>query len=179
MRRTVRAEVVTRYVFNFRLHPEDAHAMLPVPWLEPAIVDGSAILSFCPYVLRRLTVGRVPPWLGLRAVCAAYRLAVVEHTTSGPRPAVWVPGRSASSTLVMRGSSWWLRTPRFEHIAPRRCEPVRLLEYARAGGAPFRAVLGSRDHPSVRASRAFTDDLDFGCFMSAGTSSLAPSRTRR
>lgn len=176
MRRVVRAEVVRRYVFNFRLRPEDAAAMLPVRWLEPALVDGSAIFSFCPYVLHRLTVGRVPAWLGLRAVCAAYRLAVVEHTAAGPRPAVWVPGRSASSKLVTWGARWWLHTPRFEHITARRREPIRVHEYARAGSTPFRAVLGPRDRSSTRASRAFTDDRDFGCFMSSGTSSLAPSR---
>jgi hypothetical protein len=176
VRRIVRAEVVTRYVFNFRLRPADAAAMLPVPWLEPDVVDGSAILSFCPYVLRRLTVGRVPAWMGLRAVCAAYRLAVVEETPAGPRPAVWVPGRSASSPLVTRGSRWWLHTPRFEHIAPRRGAAEGVLEYDRGGAAPFRAVLGSQRRGLVRSSRVFTDDRDFGCFMSSGTTSLAPSR---
>jgi uncharacterized protein DUF2071 len=176
VRRIVRAEVVTRYVFNYRLRPADAAAMLPVPWLEPAVVDGSAILSFCPYVLRRLTVGRVPAWLGLSAVCAAYRLAVVELTPDGRRPAVWVPGRSASSPLVARGSRRWLHTPRFEHIAPRRGGAKGVLEYDRGGGAPFRAVLGSQYRGLVRSSRVFTDDREFGCFMSSGTTSLAPSR---
>jgi hypothetical protein len=151
--------------------------MLPAPWLEPAVVDGSAIFSFCPYVLRRLTVGRVPTWLGLRAVCAAYRLAVVEHTSAGPRPAVWVPGRSASSALVRRGSRRWLHTPAFERIVPhRRRSRPGVLEYSRARGGPFRAVLATVAGGAARGSRAFTDDHDFGCFMSSGTSSLAPSR---
>ncbi|HEY8218260.1 MAG TPA: DUF2071 domain-containing protein [Acidimicrobiia bacterium] len=176
MGRLVRAEVVTRYVFNFRMSPAEAAAMLPVPWLEPAIVDGSAILSFCPYVLRRLTVGRLPAWLGLDSICAAYRLAVVEDTPDGPRPAVWVPGRSSSSAIVAWGARRWIHTPRFDRISEPRSRRPGVLEYVRPGAAPFRAVLGSEEHSPGCGSHAFAGEREFGCFMDAGTSSLAPGR---
>jgi len=175
--RAVHADVVHRHVFNFRMDPDEASRMLPVPWLEPAIVDGSAIFSFCPYILRRLTVGRVPAWLGLHATCAAYRLAVVERTSAGPRPSVWVPGRSTNSRLVSWGSEWWIRTPRFDRMsrALRRAEH-NLLEYERRGATRFRAVLGPGDADAALESRAFAGEQAFACFMDAGTTSVAPGR---
>jgi len=45
--RTIEAKMVERYIFNFRMRPSDLKKKLPVPWLEPQIVNGWCAVSFC------------------------------------------------------------------------------------------------------------------------------------
>ena len=109
--RSVFSEVIARYVFNFRCSPQLAERELPAP-LRPDLVDGRAVLSFCPYVLRRLRTVRGRSAFGFATVFAAPRIAAIHR---GQRVA-WVPTRFATSRLVASRAPTHLGTPRFEHI---------------------------------------------------------------
>ncbi len=109
--RRVRAEVIARYVFNFQITAERARDTLP-PWLTPELIDGTAILSFCPYLLRRLHIAGQPSLFGLSTICSAPRITA----NDGERRVAWVPARQATARVVGLGAQWHLSTQRFEHI---------------------------------------------------------------
>ena len=46
MPRSVSAQMVERYIFNFRLAPQASAANLPVKWLEPQVINGWSVVSF-------------------------------------------------------------------------------------------------------------------------------------
>lgn len=91
---TIRARLVERFIFNFRLPLEQMSRHLP-SGLRPLAVSGSAIASFCILDLDDVTFGPFPERLGLRNVHCAHRLAVIDDSTGSP--AVYVDERNTSS----------------------------------------------------------------------------------
>lgn len=45
--RSVKARMEERYIFNFRLPPDELAKKLPIPWIEPQVVNGCSVVSFC------------------------------------------------------------------------------------------------------------------------------------
>ena len=72
--RSIVAQMRERYIFNFRTRPEALAPRLPVPWLEPQVVNGWSAISFCILKLERLTIWPLPAlfdhaYLHLRMCC--------------------------------------------------------------------------------------------------------------
>lgn len=189
--RCVRARIVERWVFNFRLSPESAEALLPVPWLSPVLVDGSAVFSFCPYLIADVRIGHGPRLVRAHArpmFFSAGRLSVTDARDFSARTVAWVPGRESGRTLAVAIASRLLGAP-FRRVsvsisaaAPPVAdttaddEAARRLEVGEPdGGLRFGATIGSVEALSdTRSDSLFASATDFERFF-ACSSSWAPS----
>jgi hypothetical protein len=72
--------------------------LLPVDWLTPQLVDGSAVASVCVLRLSKITAGPIPSMLGVQSVSAARRYGILNQR-SGGSPAVFVTERTTNSAL--------------------------------------------------------------------------------
>lgn len=98
--RTVKARMLERYIFNYRMPPAELAKRLPAPWLEPQVVGGSAAVSFCILWLNRLTVAPFPALFNFTTISCAYRIGVVDTSVDPPEPSVYVTDRWADLPLV-------------------------------------------------------------------------------
>ena len=94
---SVRALMEERLIFNYRLPAEHLEGLLPVPWLTPQLVDGSAVASVCVLRLSRIAAGSIPSFLGARSISTARRYGVLDGRHNGS-PAVFVTERTTNST---------------------------------------------------------------------------------
>lgn len=92
----IRARLVQRYVFNFRIPPAELERRLP-PWLTGQIIDGHCAGSFCILDLDHVTFGPVPETLGLRNINCALRFGVIDRQNGAA--AVYVAERNTNSRL--------------------------------------------------------------------------------
>lgn len=92
----IRARVVERFIFNFRLSPDLLQRHLP-SGLRPLVLHGSAVASFCILDLDDVVFGPIPARLGVRNVNCAHRFAVIDESTG--EPAVYVEDRNTDSRL--------------------------------------------------------------------------------
>ena len=60
IRRSVKAQLNERYIFNFRIKPEVLEAKLPVKWLKPQIINGWSVVSFCILDVNKITIVPIP-----------------------------------------------------------------------------------------------------------------------
>ena len=95
--RSVRGRIVERWVFNFRVPPSEAARMVPVPWLTPLLVDGSAVFSFCPYRVDQVRIGPLAMPHRRPMFFSAARLTVIDTRDPSGRTVAWVPGRESSA----------------------------------------------------------------------------------
>lgn len=100
--RTVRSVMKERYIFNFRLRPEDLAKKLPVPWLEPQASNGWSVVSFCILWLDKLSVSPLPAWPRYSTISCAYRIGVTDVSGPEPEPSVYVTDRWADLPLIAR-----------------------------------------------------------------------------
>jgi Uncharacterized conserved protein (COG2071) len=98
--RSVGAHMVERYIFNYRISPEELKKRLPAPWLEPQVVNGYSAVSFCILWLNKLTVKPIPPLIPLSTVSCAYRIGVIDVSEKDPVPSVYVIDRWADLSLI-------------------------------------------------------------------------------
>ena len=87
----VRANLVERYIFNFRLPPTALANHLPVSWLVPQVLNGASVVSFLrTHHLWAVTVAR-----NIRSPCGLWRCRRDKGIESAPlrpfRPAMGVP----------------------------------------------------------------------------------------
>jgi hypothetical protein len=176
--RTAKADVRARYIVNFRLDPAVAASVIPVDWLEPQIVDGAAVLSFCPYVLTKVRLGLSPRCFGVEAICSAYRLAVIDRSGGEARRAAWVTGRETDArTISALGPSTVHAS--FARVAATVVETAgaTTVDIAHLDGQPyFRATMRHSDRPS---GTMFPDSAAFQSFFTAAATSWAPSADGR
>ena len=172
--RSAKADVRARYVVNFRVDPAVARSILPVSWLEPQVINGFAVLSFCPYVLEAVRLAVMPRALGIRSICSAYRLAVIDHSGTEPRAAVWVPARETDARTVANIGPGALRAG-FERVAATITpDPSGTsIDFSRRSGERyFRARLEPARQPE---GVLFADTEAFRTFFTAAATSWAPS----
>ena len=172
--RSAQADVRARYIVNFRVDPAVVRSLLPVRWLEPQVINGFAVLSFCPYLLEAVRLAVLPRALGIRSICSAYRLAVIDHSATEPRAAVWVPARETDARTVANIGPGALRAG-FERVAA-AITPDRSgtsIDFSRLSGERyFRARL----EPTLRPDGVLFGDTEaFRRFFAAATTSWAPS----
>src|SRR5690242_14777808 len=95
--KVVGAHVDERLVFNFAVAPEAMARVLPCDWLEPQVVGGFAVASFCMLWLERVTPKGWPSALMPSQVSCAIRFGVVDKTTG--ELGVYVVDRCTDSAL--------------------------------------------------------------------------------
>ena len=93
---SIRAQLVERFIFNFRVPLDDTERLFP-PWLAPQPIDGAAVGSFCILDLDKVTFDPVPDKLGLRNINCAMRFGAVDRETG--EPSVYVVERNTNSRL--------------------------------------------------------------------------------
>jgi len=96
---TVRAELVERYIFNYRMPIDAMAAILPVSWLQPQIVNGYAVASFCALDLRHIVPAPLCPVAGPSSISSAPRYAVINMSGDEPEPAVFLTRRFTNSRI--------------------------------------------------------------------------------
>lgn len=173
----VRAELVERFIFNFRM-PLDALAeYLPTPWLSPQPVHGYGVASFCLLDLRHITVAPLPTVVGLHSLSCAPRYAVLDHSEGEPQPAVFVTERQTSSTFGA-----WFTGLGFSCRHP--FAPARITHHD--GGADIQVEDGNGEFQfgaTVRVtertpSEMFASAEEFGAFIAQGITSYGLLRYR-
>ena len=171
----VRAELAERFIFNFRM-PLDAMAdMLPAPWLSPLPIRGWGVASFCLLDLRHITAAPLPTVAGINSISCAPRFAVLDHSGSTPRPAVFVETRQTSSPFGA-----WFTSLGFSCRHPYADAQITHSE------AQTQISVTGEDHnyqfgATVRdaedtSSILFDSCAEFGAFIAEGIASYGPSR---
>jgi hypothetical protein len=95
---TVSSVIERRILVNYRVAPDVAAGLLPVP-LQPQLVRGCAVAGVCLIRLGRLRPGGVPDWLGTRSENAAHRIAVEWDEPGGRQAGVYIPRRDTASAV--------------------------------------------------------------------------------
>ncbi|WP_220195936.1 DUF2071 domain-containing protein [Ktedonospora formicarum] len=101
--RSVHAQLVERFIFNFRVKPDVLASHLPVSYLHPQVLQGWSVVSFCFLKLEHVMISSLPSWLGLKTISCAYRCGVSwsrDTFGSEPVPSVYVFGRYADHALI-------------------------------------------------------------------------------
>ncbi len=98
--RSIKAKMVERYIFNFRMKPEDLAKHLPGDYLKPEVINGWSVMSFCILNLDRITVPPIPPIIRFQTVSCAYRAAIIDHSKGEPEPSVWITERNSNLKLI-------------------------------------------------------------------------------
>ena len=174
--RIVTARLIERFIFNFRLRPDAFAAHLPVPWLEPQVINGWSVASFCILKLDQVIIWPLPGFLGMQTVSCAYRCGVID-TSSGVRsPCVYITDRNTDLPLIARLAPWWFADTipmvRFDVDDNINSYSVKInyldkqrLFYAEAKNGT----------PGQLNSKVFSSLGEFSAFIHGGVSSYTPS----
>jgi len=170
----VRAELAERFIFNFRMPPAVLKTLLPVGWLIPAEVNGSAIASFCILHLRKITVAPLPTFVGMTSISSAPRFAVLDATANPPKPAVFVTERHTNSSFGAWFTSLGFSAAHryVDSTISRDGASTRLSVSSREDGAMFDAIV----RPAQDTSSTVFDTNSFAAFIAEGVSSYGLSR---
>jgi Uncharacterized conserved protein (COG2071) len=167
---SVRALVEERIIFTYRLPADHLESLLPVTWLTPQLVDGSAVASVCVLRLSKITAGPVPSLFGVQSISAARRYGVRDER-SGGSPAVFVTERTTNSVLgsLFTGAGF---SAEHEHV-PATISRDDDSTLVTLGSDRFtgRAVASPRWSSSL-----FPTLEDFSTFLAEGIRSYGPSR---
>jgi hypothetical protein len=175
--RTVEAELVERFIFNFRLLPTALAEKLPVSWLEPQVINGWSVVSFCILSLERVTLAPLPGAFGHKTISCAYRCGVIDGSTRQAEPSVYVIDRSSDLQLISRlGNLVFASAISNVDVAlkPRTGESAAIRVLDRNGGCIFDALVRQSPRATL-ASKVFASLDDCSTFIRLGVSSYAPS----
>ena len=174
--RSITAELKERLLFNFRVAPEQLAKQLPVSWLEPLVVNGFSIVSFCVLHLKKVTIWPLPgSILGWRTISCAYRCGVLDTSAGSPQPAVWIVDRLADLPIIPKLSPWLLNDtipairPRIKHERDQIALEVDFPDRQKLFKANLRPAGGRL------SSKAFSTMAEFSSFIHNGVTSYAAS----
>jgi hypothetical protein len=174
--RSVSARLVERFIFNFRVSPNCLAERLPVSWLEPQVLNGWSIVSFCILKIQRLMLRPIPSVLGFETICCAYRCGVIDQSGL-PSPSVYILGRNTDSPFVSLMAPLILESPMPPVTALIRQERgYKQIKIRFGDGRPlFSAKLYPSRAEGGLKSKAFGSLSDFIDFIKLGVSSYAKS----
>ena len=104
--RTIKANMRERYIFNFKIKPDKLAAKLPVPWLEPQIINDWSVVSFCILWLEKISLSPIPPIIPFHTISCAYRIGVIDTSGAKPEPSVYITDRYADLPIIAKLSPW-------------------------------------------------------------------------
>lgn len=171
----VRAALAERFIFNFRMPPRALAGFLPVPWLEPQVVNGYGVVSFCLLDLRHITVAPLPTVVGVNSVSCAPRFAVSDHSRGARSPAVYVSERRTSSAFGAWFTSLGFSAPHpYARVRVRRHDGGTSLQVT---DGDSRVLFSGAAHPCAESgSELFASADDFAAFVAAGVTSYGLCR---
>jgi len=173
--RTVSARMIERYIFNFRMRPDELAKKLPVPWLEPQVVNGWCAVSFCILWLDRLTVAPIPPVIPFQTLSSAYRIGVIDTSQSEPEASVYITNRWADNKLIAALAPLVLldTIPAIDAAHGHTPDDVVHVQMSQRDG---RHIFSAQARSSETFESEVFDSLDdFVGFIKGGVSSYAPS----
>ena len=172
--RSVKAEMEERFIFNFRVRPDDLAKKLTAPWLKPQVVNGWCAVSFCILRLSKLSVVPIPPIIPFSTISCAYRIGVIDTSSSKPEPSVYVTERWADLPLAAKLAPWILldSVPVIEASLTRRDGGTDIAFRYFDRTPLFQAAVFPA--PSFQ-SQVFESIEAFAAFIKGGVSSYAPS----
>ncbi len=173
--RTIRARMLERYIFNFRIRPEELKKRLPAPWLEPQVVNGYSAVSFCILWLDRLTIFPIPPVLRFATISCAYRIGLIDTSEPTPVPSVYVTDRWADLPLIARLGPLVLQDtiPVIKAAIGHDNDRGTHVQMSYTDGS---ALFSASVRPAQElGSRVFGSVPEFAQFIKGGVSSYGPS----
>jgi hypothetical protein len=175
--RSVKARLVERFIFNFRLTPENLAKFLPAPWLQPQVVNGWSVLSFCILKLDQTTLRWLPSFFGYPTISCAYRCGVIDTSDGEPQPAVYVTDRNTDLPIISRTAPFLLADT-ILMVRPQITErdggcdvDVKYLDKQRLFAGKARPA----KTPGQLISEVFKSVDEFKSFIHNGVTSYAPS----
>jgi hypothetical protein len=175
--RAVTARLVERFIFNFRLHPDEFAAHLPVRWLQPQVLNGWSVASFCILKLEEVIIWPFPGFLGFKTISCAYRCGVIDVSDHGSEPSVYITDRNTNVPIIARLAPWWFSDtipmvrPKITHTDDSSTIQINYLDRQRL----FYAEAKNARNPSNLNSEVFDSIDSFSRFIHAGISSYTPS----
>lgn len=174
--RSVKARMVERYIFNYRIEPAELKKRLPAPWLEPQVVNGYSAVSFCILWLERLSVSPIPALFGYSTISCAYRIGVIDTSGAVPEPSVYVVDRWADLPMVARLGPLVLQDtiPVIKAAIGHENDGETRVQMSYTDGT---ALFSAKVRPRTNGlgSTVFADVGAFAAFIKNGVSSYGPS----
>lgn len=173
--RSVKSRMVERYIFNFRLRPDELARKLPVPWLKPQENNGWSVVSFCILWLERLQLPPVPAIGNFSTISCAYRIGVIDESARVPEPSVYVTDRWADLPIIAQIAPWVLldSVPIIKGAIGHHGRATNVQMSYRGGDHLFSADVEPDSGPLTSA--VFGTVEEFARFIKLGVSSYAPS----
>ncbi len=84
--RSIKAKMVERYIFNFRMKPETLQKHLPSDYLKPQVINGWSVMSFCILNLDKIMLAPLPPIIRFKTLSCAYRAGIFDYSGGKPEP---------------------------------------------------------------------------------------------
>jgi hypothetical protein len=174
--RIVEATLLERFVFNFRLRPEELAERLPVKWLQPQVFNGWSVVSFCILKLGQVTVWPIPQFLGMQTTSCAYRCGVLDTSPKTKGPAVYVTDRNTDLAIIARLGPWLLADS-FPMIKPTIIDTgdSHSIHITYLDGEELFAAQATKQPTGEFVSQVFPTLADFSAFIHNGVLSYAPS----
>lgn len=172
--RSVHANLIERFIFNFRLRPEEFSKHLPVPWLKPQVFNGWSVASFCILKLNRVMISPLPGVFGYDTISCAYRCGVIDVSNNTEVPTVYITDRNTDLPVIAKLAPWWFSDTipmvRFDiqHLPEMVTFKLNYLDNQRLFYAEAKPT-------QVWNSEVFQNIDEFATFIHAGVSSLTPS----
>ncbi|MFN0137094.1 MAG: hypothetical protein ACKVS9_13370 [Phycisphaerae bacterium] len=167
----IRARLIERFIFNFRLPIELLGRQLP-SWLAPQSIEGASVGSFCVLDLDQVTFGPVPDELGLRNINCALRFGVIERETG--TPAVYVTERNTNSRLGAFITS--LGFPGEHRLVEASITSDASGSQIRVRDKEHALFSATVARESVLRSSVFRSLDEFSAFMAGGVRSYCPAK---
>jgi hypothetical protein len=177
--RTVKAHMVERYIFNYRIRPEELKRRLPAPWLEPQVVKGFSAVSFCILWLERLTVAPIPSIIPFSTISCAFRIGVMDMSGPAPEPSVYVTDRWADLALISMLSPLILQDtiPVIKAAIGHDNDGGTHVQMAYTDGSSLFSASVRPTADGVLGSSVFDSLQGFSDFIKGGVTSYGPSLT--
>lgn len=174
--RIVYATLIERFIFNFRMRPEVLAKRLPQRYLQPQIINGWSVASFCILKLDRVTVWPIPRFLGKRTTSCAYRCGVTDISQRSEVPAVYVTDRNTDLPMIARLGPW-LFADSFPMVRPTIIDAgdSHTIRVNYLDGEELFEASAKKQPAGTFESEAFSSLREFSDFIHTGVLSYAPS----
>lgn len=177
--RSIKAKMVERYIFNFRMKPEDLEKHLPVSYLKPQVLNGWSVMSFCILNLERLTIPPIPPIFNFQTLSCAYRAGIIDYSKGIPEPSVWITDRNTDFSIIKPLAPLIIRDfipPIDAAIGHDREHGIAHTQFSFEDGQHYFSAQSKLAEDTFNMkSEVFNNVDEFSDFIKAGVSSYTPS----
>lgn len=174
--RIITATLIERFIFNFRLRPDEFAKHLPVPWLKPQVFNGWSVASFCILKLDHVVLWPLPGFLGVKTTSCAYRCGAIDTSRGAAEPIVYITDRNTDLPIITRLSPWLLADtfPMVRPVVTDTGDSHQIRIDFLDGEHLFFAEAKKRSSGEFK-SEVFGSLQEFSSFIHAGISSYTPS----